>query len=154
MKRAEARIDLGAIRDNCARLARELRGDAVLCAVVKADGYGHGAVEAAGAALRGGARVPPGGPALRGGARWLAVATADEAAQLRAAGIDARLLVMGALSSDEIDTALQADADIVAWREGWLRDVLGDREARVHIKLDTGMGRLGTRDPGEADAAA
>src|SRR3954466_12924780 len=141
MKRAEARIDLGAIRDNCARLARELRGDAVLCAVVKADGYGHGAVEAAGAALR-------------GGARWLAVATADEAAQLRAAGIDARLLVMGALSSDELDTALQADADIVVWREGWLRDVLGDREARVHVKLDTGMGRLGTRDPAEADAAA
>src|SRR3954451_1799099 len=141
MRRAEARIALAALRANCTRLARELRGDAFLCAVVKADGYGHGAVRAAQAALE-------------GGAKWLAVATADAAAELRAAGIDARLLVMGALSSDELDTALQAGADIVAWREDWLRDVLGDREARVHVKLDTGMGRLGTRAPGEADAAA
>src|SRR3954451_2096685 len=141
MRRAEARIALAALRANCTRLARELRGDAFLCAVVKADGYGHGAVRAAQAALE-------------GGARWLAVATADQAAELRAAGIDARLLVMGALTAGELDTALQADADIVAWRESWLRDVLGDRGARVHVKLDTGMGRLGTRDPAEADAAA
>jgi alanine racemase len=140
-RRAEARVDLSAIRDNCARLVRELRGGAALCAVVKADAYGHGAAPAARAALA-------------GGARSLAVATAAEAADLRAAGVDAPLLVMGALTREELDVALQAGADIVAWREAWLRDALGDRAARIHVKLDTGMGRLGTRDPAEADAVA
>ena len=141
MKRAEARVDLEAIRDNCARLAGELRGDATLCAVVKADAYGHGAVAAARAALA-------------GGAGSLAVAAAGEAAELRAAGIDAPLLVMGALSRSELDIALEARADVVAWREAWLHDALGERDARVHVKLDTGMGRLGTRDPAEADVVA
>src|SRR3954469_25353190 len=140
-RRAEARVDLGAIERNCARLAGELAGGAALCAVVKADGYGHGAVRAAHAALA-------------GGARWLAVATADEAAQLRAAGLDARVLVMGALSASELDVALAVDADVVAWREGWLRHTLGERVARVHVKLDTGMGRLATRAPAEADVVA
>ena len=139
MRRAEARVDVGAIERNAARLARELTGGAALCAVVKADGYGHGAAPAARAALA-------------GGASWLAVATADEAAQLRAEGIEGRLLVMGALSGEELETALDADADVVAWREAWLRDAVGDRDARVHVKLDTGMGRLGTRDVLEADA--
>ena len=139
--RAVARVRTGAIAHNCARLRSELADGVALCAVVKADGYGHGAPQAARAALD-------------GGATWLAVAAAGEAAQLRDAGSDARLLVMGALSADELDVALAADADIVAWRPEWLRDVLGDRPARVHVKLDTGMGRLGTRDPAEADAAA
>jgi alanine racemase len=138
-QRAEARVDVGAIERNCARLREELRGGAALCAVVKADGYGHGAAPAARAALA-------------GGASWLAVATALEAAALREAGIGARVLIMGALSDGELDVALAADADIVAWRPAWVRDALGDRPARVHVKLDTGMGRLGTRDPAEADA--
>src|SRR4051812_37601741 len=138
-RRAEARVDLGAIERNAARLARELTGGAALCAVVKADGYGHGAAPAARAALA-------------GGASRLAVATAGEALALRAEGIEARLLVMGALTRGELDLALRADADVVAWREAWLRDALGDRDARVHVKLDTGMGRLGTRDAAEADA--
>jgi alanine racemase len=65
MERAVARIDFDAIRANCGRLKAEL-GDTELCAVVKADGYGHGADGCAGAALA-------------GGATWLAVATAVEA---------------------------------------------------------------------------
>jgi alanine racemase len=139
--RAEARVDLGAIERNCARLVGELRGGAVLCAVVKADGYGHGAVAAARAALA-------------GGAARLAVATAGEAAELRAAGVDAPVLVMGALSREELEVALRARAEVVAWRERWLREALGDRAAAVHVKLDTGMGRLGTRDPEEARRVA
>jgi alanine racemase len=138
-RRAEARVDLGAIERNAARLARELTEGAALCAVVKADGYGHGAAPAARAALA-------------GGATWLAVATADEALALRAEDVEAPLLVMGALTRHELDIALAAGADVVAWREAWLRDALGGRAARVHVKLDTGMGRLGTRDAGEADA--
>src|SRR3954464_10830706 len=129
--RALARIDTGAIARNTARLARAADGAAV-CAVVKSDGYGHGAITAARAALE-------------GGASWLAVAAAQEAQALRAAGIDARLLVMGALDDEELAVALAADADVVVWTEELLAALPGS--ARVHVKLDTGMGRLGTRDP-------
>jgi alanine racemase len=109
--------------------------------VVKADGYGHGAVPAARAALA-------------GGATWLAVATANEATQLRAAGVDAPLLVLGALSPEELDAALRARADVVAWREAFVAAVAARGGGRVHVKLDTGMGRLGTRDPEEATRVA
>src|SRR3954468_16364983 len=102
--RARARVDLGAISANCARLAAL----APLCAVVKADGYGHGAVEAARAAQA-------------GGASWLAVATAGEAAALRSAGIGGPLLVMGALTGEELAVAVEARADVVAWREEFVR---------------------------------
>jgi alanine racemase len=131
MIRALARIDTGAIERNCARLAAL----APLCAVVKADGYGHGAVPAARAALR-------------GGASWLAVATAREAFELRSEGVDGPLLIMGALSPTEVLIAARAEADVVAWREDFAAAL--PRELRVHVKLDTGMGRLGTRDPDEA----
>jgi alanine racemase len=132
--RALARVDLGAIERNCARLAA-VAAPARVCAVVKAGGYGHGAVPAARAAKA-------------GGAAWLAVATAGEAFELRAAGIEGRVLVMGALTAAELDVALEARADVVAWREEFvvgLPDGVG-----VHVKYDTGMGRLGTRDPDEA----
>jgi alanine racemase len=120
--RAVARIDLGAIERNCSRLPKPL------CAVVKANAYGHGSVRAAEAALA-------------GGASWLGVATVDEAGELRAAGLDARLLVMGALTRDELRTALAVGADVVAWTEE-----VAEAAPRVHVKLDTGMGRLGTKD--------
>jgi alanine racemase len=139
--RALARVNLAAIERNVARLRRELTGGTELCAVVKADGYGHGAAPAARAALA-------------GGATWLAVAAAGEAAALRAAGIDARLLVMGAMTPGELDVALQADADVVVWREELLSAVADRGGGRVHVKLDTGMGRLGTRDPAEATRVA
>src|SRR4051812_2180350 len=141
MLRALARVDLGAIERNCARLAG-VAAPAALCAVVKADGYGHGAVPAARAALR-------------GGAAWLAVATAGEAAELRDAGLAGPLLVMGALSPEELDVALAARADVVAWREAFVA-ALAARGASVgvHVKLDTGMGRLGTRDAEEATRVA
>jgi alanine racemase len=141
MVRALARVDLGAIERNCARLAA-VAAPARLCAVVKADGYGHGAVPAARAAQA-------------GGAAWLAVATAEEAAGLRAAGIDGPLLVMGALSNSELAVALEARADVVAWREDFVRAVAAQGgDVGVHVKLDTGMGRLGTRDPDEATRVA
>jgi alanine racemase len=137
--RAVARIDAGAIERNCARLAA-LAAPAQLCAVVKADGYGHGAVTAARAALRGGAAM-------------LAVATAQEAAELRAAGIAGRILVMGALSAEELPLAVEARAEVVAWDEDFVSRVSGTGLG-VHVKLDTGMGRLGTRDPAQAARVA
>jgi alanine racemase len=128
--RALARVNLAAIERNC-RALDAASGNAQLCAVVKGDGYGHGAVPSAAAALA-------------GGATWLAVATAGEAMDLRMAGHEARVLVMGALSPEELDLALAADADVVGWTEAFADAAAG---ARMHVKLDTGMGRLGTRDP-------
>jgi alanine racemase len=143
--RALARIDLSAVQRNCAELRRRLDG-AELCAVVKADGYGHGAAWCARAAIA-------------GGAGWLAVATAEEAADLRRHGIRERMLVMGALTAEEVEIAIAADADIVAWRTGFARLAIrkaeaADVRARLHVKLDTGMGRLGTRDADEATRVA
>jgi alanine racemase len=119
-ERAVATVDLAAIERNCARLPKPL------CAVLKADGYGHGPVAEA---------------ALAGGAEWLAVAAAEEARALREQGVDVPILVMGALTPGELQVALDAGADVVAWT-----DEVADAAPRVHVKLDTGMGRLGTKD--------
>jgi len=139
--RALARVNLAAIERNVARMGRELAGGVALCAVVKADGYGHGAAPAARAALA-------------GGATSLAVAAAHEAAALRAAGVDAPLLVMGALTPAELEVALDARADVVAWDERFVDAVAARGGGSVHVKLDSGMGRLGTRDPATATRVA
>jgi alanine racemase len=142
--RALARVNLAAVERNVGRLRVKLTGGAGLCAVVKADGYGHGAVRTALAALA-------------GGARQLAVATAEESAELRSAGIDAPVLVMGAISTEELPAALTAGAEVVAWSEQFVEGLVhavsvsaASAPIRVHVKLDTGMGRLGTRDRAEA----
>jgi alanine racemase len=137
--RAVASVDVGAVERNCARLVAALRDGTRLCAVVKADGYGHGAVECARAALA-------------GGAGWLAVAAADEAAELRAELADAPILTLGALTADELDVALAAGSDIAVWRQGFADLAAARGQAsgvtpRVHVKHDSGMGRLGERDP-------
>jgi alanine racemase len=137
MARAVARIDLGAVRQNCARLKAEL-GEAELCAVVKADGYGHGDEACAEAALA-------------GGATRLAVATAGEAERLGRRLAHVPLLTMGALAPEELDTALEAGSEVAVWRRGFLdlvaaRASAHGRPARVHVKYDSGMGRLGNPD--------
>ena len=137
-ERAVAHVDLGAVERNCA-LLKERLGAAALCAVVKADGYGHGALPCANAALA-------------GGATWLAVATAREARELRDRGIDGRILVMGALTGEDLRIALGAGGDVVAWSREFLAAAASaapdaGRAARIHVKLDTGMGRLGTKSP-------
>ena len=121
-ERAVARIDVGAVERNCTRLPKPL------CAVVKANGYGHGIGPVAQAALA-------------GGATWLAVATAAEAAEVRRLAADVPVLVMGALTREELQLAIDVGADVVAWSQE-----VADAAPRVHVKLDTGMGRLGTRD--------
>jgi alanine racemase len=145
MERAVARIDHGAVRANCARLKSEL-GEAQLCAVVKADGYGHGADGCANAALE-------------GGATRLAVATAGEAEQIGRRFQHVPLLTMGALTVEEVDAVISAGSELAVWREDFRR-LVADRarahghRARVHVKHDSGMGRLGNPDPGEAVALA
>ena len=140
MERATARIDYDAVRANCARLKTEL-GGAELCAVVKADGYGHGADACASAALD-------------GGATRLAVATAGEAEQIGRRFQHVPLLTMGALTAEEVDAVISAGSELAVWRED-SRRLVADRarahghRARVHVKHDSGMGRLGNRDAAE-----
>jgi alanine racemase len=135
-----ARIDLGAVERNCARLKSAVGDRVELCAVVKADGYGHGADSCAAAALA-------------GGATRLAVATGAEAAEIGRRFPHVSLLTMGALTEEDLDRALAAGSEVAVWHEEFLR-VAADRArahgrpARAHVKLDSGMGRLGNRDPG------
>jgi alanine racemase len=133
--RAVARIDLAAVRHNATRLAASA-APAALMAIVKAGGYGHGAVPVALAALE-------------GGAEELGVATVDEAEELRGAGIEAPILVMGPLIGGETARALAAGAEIAVWTQEMCAHAgslaTPDRPARVHLALDTGMGRLGVR---------
>jgi alanine racemase len=123
MQRSELTIDLGALRRNV-RVLRDALGGAQLWAVVKADAYGHGAVDV-------------GGAALGAGATALCFATVPEALELRREFPAVRMIVLGPASSREI-----ADA-----REAGLELVVSDGEVPggipVHLKLDTGMGRWG-----------
>jgi alanine racemase len=141
MERALARIEYDAIRANCTRLKAELGEGPELCAVVKADAYGHGAEDAAAAALA-------------GGATRLATATAAEAERLTRRFPHVPLLALGALTAAEIDVVLAAGAELAVWREGFRR-ALAERaralgvKPRVHVKFDTGMGRLGSADETE-----
>ena len=138
--RAVARVNLAAIERNVAAMRSRLAAGVGLCAVVKADGYGHGAAPVARAALA-------------GGANRLAVATAAEAVALRAAGVMAPVLVMGALSGDELADVLEAGAEVTAWTPEFiaaLERAAPRQPVGVHVKLDSGMGRLGTRREREA----
>jgi alanine racemase len=122
--RSEITIDLGALRRNVRTLLRAL-GGAELWAVVKADGYGHGATQVAGAALSEGARA-------------LCVATVAEGLALRADFATARIVVMGpAASSREVARARDARLELV------VSDSSIPEGIPVHVKLDTGMGRWG-----------
>jgi alanine racemase len=123
-----------AVRRNVARL-REAAGGAEVCAVVKADGYGHGAVTVARAALA-------------GGATWLAVATVSEGLALRAAGVDAAILLLSEPPIAAIPELVAGDLTPVAYRLPFLAalDAAGHRRGApvpVHLKADTGMGRVG-----------
>jgi alanine racemase len=128
-QRALAEVDLEAIRHNVRRLMRDLPAGAVHCAVVKANGYGHGA-------------VPTAHAALEAGATWLGVAAVTEAEELRAAGLTAPILIFGPMTGAELRAAEAAGADVVVWSAPFLAEArrIG---ARVHVKFDSGMGRLG-----------
>jgi alanine racemase len=123
MHRSKITIDLGALRRNARRL-REVLGDSELWAVVKADAYGHGAVDVAGAVLAEGATV-------------LCVATMAEALELRRAFPEARFLVMGPTVGEELAAAREARVEVT------VSDTDIPEGVRVHLKLDTGMGRWG-----------
>jgi alanine racemase len=131
-------VNLSAVEENVRQL-RTIAGVPIM-AVVKANGYGHGAVEVSRAALA-------------AGSSWLAVSCAEEALVLREAGIAAPILVLGMVTAQEADEAIAAGLSLTVYcRESVelysTRAAALGRSVCVHLKVDTGMGRLGTL-PGE-----
>lgn len=127
-------IDQEALAANVAEVVAEL-GPVQLMAVVKADAYGHGAVQVA-------------RTALKGGAAWVATATVAEAADLRAAGIGAPCLVLGYTPPGQVEEAMALGLALTVFDAEVLEAmaVAGDRTgapANAHLKVDTGMSRLG-----------
>ena len=131
---AEVRVDLAAIRDNVAALRNRTSGAAVM-AIVKADAYGHGLVPAAHAALA-------------GGAGWLGTAVLEEAVMLRRAGVGGRILAWLAAPGEQWSAPIEHDIDVSAasrWAVSEIAEAASavGRTARLHLKVDTGMGRYG-----------
>ena len=142
-----AEIDLSAIAHNVGQIRKVTASSAKICAVVKADAYGHGAIAVA-------------RTALQAGANQLAVAIANEAVELRKAGFRVPILVLGhtpayqialVVGHDITQTIFSMDAAQVLSRVA----VASGKVAKVHIKIDTGMGRIGVRpeDAGQFAAA-
>lgn len=140
MRPTAAVVDLEAVGANAAELARRA-APAALCAVVKADGYGHGAVAAARAALA-------------GGAVWLAVALLEEGIELREAQVTSPILLLSEPRPDEMVEVVAHDLRPSVYTPAGLAAGAAAAAARdvclpVHLKIDTGMNRVGAR-PGDA----
>lgn len=135
-------IDLAALRENVRLLRGALPRGTELMAVVKADGYGHGMAQTARSAIEAGAAA-------------LAVATAEEGATLRQAGIVAPVLVLGASGPEEIEEGVRRGLTMTVCNPEAVRCAQAAaqaREALVHLKLDTGMNRIGARNEEEVRA--
>ncbi|MGO1165685.1 MAG: alanine racemase [Janibacter sp.] len=131
---AWADVDLAAISDNVAQLGR-LAGDADVMAVVKGDAYGHGLVPVAGAAIA-------------GGATYLAIAQLSEALAARAAGVTAPILTWLLPPGADLAAAIRADLTVSAGAPWALAEIAAAARglgttARIHLKVDTGLGRGG-----------
>lgn len=133
MWQAEVRVDLNAIRSNVTRLREGTKAEVM--AVVKGDGYGHGMLPAARAALA-------------GGATWLGVCTLGEALELRRGGVTAPVLAWLLAPGLPLHDAVSANIDLSAGGTGLLTEIVqaagrAGRTARVHLKIDTGLARGG-----------
>ncbi len=138
-----AEIDLEAIRHNVRQVARLVSPRTAVMAVVKANGYGHGAVPSARAALE-------------SGATWLGVASVEEGLELRAAGIRAPILHLGYTPPSALGEAVAAGLSLNVFEGGTLealRKLPLPAPARLQLKVDTGMQRLGAA-PEDAAALA
>lgn len=137
-------IDLQAIRKNVTAFNRHLHPHTKVLAVVKANGYGHGAFEVA-------------TTALEAGADRLAVASLDEAIALREKGMTAPILVFGWVRPSDAYIAVKYQLSLTVFQAEWLTDVLqhdlgeGAPPLHLHLKIDTGMHRVGVIDKGEAE---
>lgn len=136
-KRVYAKINLSNIKKNIGSVAEKFGKNVAIMGIVKANAYGHGAVEVSKAMLEGGASV-------------LGVAAIDEATELRNAGITAPILILGQIFSQDFETAILNNitctvADIETAKGLSAEACRLNRKVDVHIKIDTGMGRLGFR---------
>ncbi|HWO76784.1 MAG TPA: alanine racemase [Bacillus sp. (in: firmicutes)] len=130
-----AEINLDAIKWNVQKMREFLSDDVQIMAVVKANAYGHGDVEVAQIALESGASM-------------VAVAILDEAIALRQKGIQAPILVLGASRPENAVLAAEHDISLTVFQKDWLiraKKLLDTHQLKIHIKCDTGMGRLGVR---------
>jgi len=137
-----AEVHLDRIAHNIAEIRSGLNPRVKFMAVVKANGYGHGTVQVAQAAVTSGADA-------------LAVSAVDEAVKLRRAGLTVPLLILAPIAPEQIDTAAEHNVDITVFQADWLKAVktfkTSTKPVRLHIKMDTGMGRWGVRDRAEWD---
>ena len=134
MRPTVAEVDLSAIRDNVRAIGEKVAPARVM-AVVKANAYGHGAVPVARAALE-------------AGAQYLAVAMVEEAVELREGGVGSPILVFGGVLPGEADLYLEHGLSATVYTREAFRTLAEaarrrGKEARVHVKVDTGMGRVG-----------
>ncbi len=131
-----AEVSLANLRHNFGVVQRHVGQGVTVCAVVKADAYGHGATEC-GRALE------------EEGARWLGVTSLDEAIPLREAGIQARMLLMTGFWRSEEEEIVRLGLTPTVWEPGQVESLetaaaqVGVKKHPVHLKVDTGMGRLG-----------
>lgn len=134
-------IDLAILRENVRLIRASLPKKTLLMAIVKADAYGHGIVQVA-------------RNALHAGADWLAVARPDEGVVLRDAGVQAPILVLGAASGLEIADGVRHDLTLTVTDPRMIHAAQRhaekmNKKGLVHLKLDTGMGRIGVRTEDE-----
>jgi alanine racemase len=137
-----AEVDVAAVRHNVS-LLRKLSAPARLCAVVKADGYGHGALSVSRAAVE-------------AGASWLAVALVEEGEALRAAGVNVPVLLLSEPPPDAMDLAVALDLTPTVYTRAGVRALADAAAARrkvvgAHVKVDTGMHRVGVDPDGAAE---
>ncbi len=143
MDSIKVEINLGAIKGNIAHLADQSRKG--IMAVVKANAYGHGA-------------VPVSKAALQAGASWLAVSRAEEAFELRHAGIPSPILLFGCPPDESLPKLIDKEISLSVWDLGYVSRVSAvahrlQKKVHVHLKVDTGMGRLGILPQSAAELA-
>ncbi|MCA0985114.1 alanine racemase [Halobacillus yeomjeoni] len=134
-------VDLSSIEYNINQLKQRLHTDTKIYAVVKANAYGHGDEQVAECALR-------------AGAKGLAVSLLDEALKLRDAGIEAPILVMGWIRPEDAHVAAERDISVTVFQADWVENARLSPSAKplkIHMKWDTGMGRIGIRTKDEMD---
>ncbi|MFC3040468.1 alanine racemase [Virgibacillus xinjiangensis] len=137
-----AEISLDAISSNTKAFKNYIQTSTKMMAVVKGDGYGHGSVQVA-------------ETAIEAGADYLSVAILDEAILLRDAGIDHPLLVLGYTPPDAVHVAIKYDITLTVYTQEAAERIVQEAEAqkrkvRVHLKVDSGMNRIGIQETAEA----
>ncbi|NLP51482.1 alanine racemase [Bacillus sp. RO1] len=129
-------VDLDCIYENVQAIQEHVTKDVTVIAVVKANAYGHGDAQVANVALE-------------AGAKYLAVSFLDEAMSLRQQGITAPILVLGASRVSDLPLAAKENITLTVFRQEWVEEASvayhGSEVVKLHLKLDTGMGRIGAR---------